>query len=101
MVATINTVILYLYGHDKYPSLAHDMHRSGGPPGAVFESIASAYAHMADDDKGADQDGTGAAAPTGDDEERTRKAYRTDDGVTYPASRGSGAGDTDHRPEAR
>jgi putative heme transporter len=107
VVATINTVILYLYGHDKYPSLAHDMHRPGGPPGAVFESIASAYAHMADDDKGADQDGTGAAAPTGDDEERTGKAYRTDDGgsyavddgVTYPASRGSGAGDTDHRPE--
>jgi putative heme transporter len=56
VVATINTVVLYLYGHDKYPSLAHDMHRPGGPPGAVFESIANAYAHIADDDKGADVD---------------------------------------------
>jgi hypothetical protein len=56
VVATINTVVLYLYGHDKYPSLARDMHRPGGPPGAVFVSIANAYAHIADDDKGADAD---------------------------------------------
>ncbi|GAA4421976.1 hypothetical protein GCM10023169_15690 [Georgenia halophila] len=38
VVATINTVLLYLYGHDKYPRLADDPDRSGGPPGSYVRS---------------------------------------------------------------
>jgi len=34
VVATINTVMLYLYGRDKYPHLADRPGRSGGPPQA-------------------------------------------------------------------
>lgn len=87
VVATINTVVLYLYGHDKYPSLDQDMHRPGGPPGAVFESIATSYAHIADADKGAD-DGAPAPRVPGDDD-----GARPDDA---PVADG-GASEADHR----
>ncbi|MFC7404920.1 AI-2E family transporter [Georgenia alba] len=38
VVATINTVLLYLYGRDKYPKLAADADRSGGPPGTYVHT---------------------------------------------------------------
>ncbi|WP_193313029.1 AI-2E family transporter [Georgenia subflava] len=74
VVATINTVVLYLYGHDKYPSLATDWHRPGGPPGALFASIEHSYDHIADRDKGAedeDSDDAGTGDPDGADAGRT------------------------------
>jgi predicted PurR-regulated permease PerM len=88
VVATINTVVLYLYGHDKYPSLDQDMHRPGGPPGAVFESIASAYAHIADADKNADD-----ATPSGGVATRDDGGTRAPEGV----SADGGVPDGDHR----
>ena len=43
VVAVINTVMLYFTGHDKYPHLAADIHRPGGPPGALEAAIAASW----------------------------------------------------------
>ncbi|WP_240646004.1 AI-2E family transporter [Georgenia sp. SYP-B2076] len=61
--AVINTVVLYLHGHDKYPRLATDLNRPGGPPGALAGAIEDAYAHVAEED-----DDGGVLAESGDDE---------------------------------
>lgn len=44
-VAVVNTIILYLTNHDRYPELADDVNRPGGPPGTLHEDIAQSYAH--------------------------------------------------------
>lgn len=49
IVAVLNTVLLYLYGHDKYPKLATDVTRPGGPPGTLEDAIEDSYAHIAAD----------------------------------------------------
>ncbi|MFH5824383.1 AI-2E family transporter [Georgenia sp. AZ-5] len=49
VVAVLNTVVLYLHGHDKYPQLATDLNRPGGPPGAVTSAIEEDYAHMGEE----------------------------------------------------
>ncbi|MFH5824547.1 AI-2E family transporter [Georgenia sp. AZ-5] len=49
VAAVINTVVLYLHGHDKYPQLATDLNRPGGPPGAVTSAIEEDYAHTGDE----------------------------------------------------
>ena len=61
VVAVINTVVLYLIGHDQYPRLATDARRPGGPPGGVTAAIREAYEHIADDDARADDDALAAA----------------------------------------
>ncbi|RPF26049.1 AI-2E family transporter [Georgenia muralis] len=43
VAAVLNTVLLYLNGHDKYPEIADDLNRPGGPPGAVTEAIEASY----------------------------------------------------------
>lgn len=48
IAGVVNTVVLYLHGHDKHPHAATDWHRPGGPPGVLFRSIADSYGH--DDD---------------------------------------------------
>lgn len=58
IVAVINTVMLYLHGHDKYPKLATDVTRPGGPPGTLDDAIEDDLAHIAAD--GSEEDGTPA-----------------------------------------
>lgn len=42
-VAFLNTVILYFNGRDKFPALANDPARPGGPPGAFSEQIEGTF----------------------------------------------------------
>src|SRR5690606_29855955 len=44
IAAVVNTVVLYLHGHDKHPRVATDWHRPGGPPGTLFRSIEDSFA---------------------------------------------------------
>ncbi|MDO5049453.1 MAG: AI-2E family transporter [Actinomycetaceae bacterium] len=44
VVAFINTSVLYLYGYDKFPELAKNANRPGGPPGNLSEQIMATYA---------------------------------------------------------
>ncbi|WP_297556149.1 AI-2E family transporter [uncultured Actinomyces sp.] len=44
VLAFLNTSILYLYGYDKFPNLATDNERAGGPPGSLEEQILTSYA---------------------------------------------------------
>ncbi|KAE8764760.1 AI-2E family transporter [Georgenia thermotolerans] len=50
LVAVVNTVMLYFTGHDKYPHLATDIHRPGGPPGALEAAIAASWEREVEDD---------------------------------------------------
>ncbi len=43
ILAFINSVTLYLHGHDPMPSLATDPNRPGGPPGSLDAQIAQSY----------------------------------------------------------
>lgn len=43
VVAFINTVVLYITGHDKFPDLATKEDRPGGPPGQLHAMIAASY----------------------------------------------------------
>ena len=43
LLAVINTVVLYLSGHDKFPYLDTDWKRPGGPPGSLILSIRETY----------------------------------------------------------
>lgn len=45
LMAFINTVALYLSGHDTYPELAHDENRVGGPPGSLSDQISKSYGY--------------------------------------------------------
>ncbi|PYG00879.1 Predicted PurR-regulated permease PerM [Georgenia satyanarayanai] len=70
VAAVVNTVVLYLHGHDKHPSVATDWYRPGGPPGTLFRSIADSFP---DDEDDGDEDATATASvptadPTDDDE---------------------------------
>ncbi|MHB1064893.1 MAG: AI-2E family transporter [Georgenia sp.] len=60
IVAVINTVLLYLHGHDKYPKLATDVTRAGGPPGTLDDAIEDDFAHIAADGSG-EEEGVGPA----------------------------------------
>lgn len=67
VVATINTVMLYLYGRDKYPNLAKADVRPGGPPGSYELSPAGAGPadeHPAEDAP-SDTAGVGASQSVG------------------------------------
>ncbi|WP_454084577.1 AI-2E family transporter [Georgenia sp. Marseille-Q6866] len=72
IAAVVNTVVLYLHGHDKHPRAATDWHRPGGPPGTLFRSIADSYA--ADEGDEDDDEAAATASVTvgepEDDEER-------------------------------
>lgn len=43
ILAFVNTVTLYLHGHDPIPKLATDQNRPGGPPGSLNRQIAESY----------------------------------------------------------
>lgn len=43
LLAFVNSVTLYLHGHDPMPSLATDLNRPGGPPGSLDKQIARSY----------------------------------------------------------
>lgn len=43
VLAFLNTSILYLYGYDKFPNLATDNDRAGGPPGSLEEQLLTSY----------------------------------------------------------
>lgn len=43
IVAFLNTVFLYLHGHDPFPELATDVKRAGGAPGTLAEQIRGSY----------------------------------------------------------
>ncbi|WP_324650705.1 AI-2E family transporter [Georgenia sp. H159] len=62
IAAVINTVVLYLNGHDKHPRAATDWYRPGGPPGTLFRSIADSYAASTGDPE--DDDAFEAATVT-------------------------------------
>lgn len=43
IAAFLNTVFLYLHGHDPFPELATNVKRAGGAPGTLAEQIYSSY----------------------------------------------------------
>ncbi len=43
VTAFANTSMLYLHGYDKFPQLANDDDRPGGPPGTLEEAIFATY----------------------------------------------------------
>lgn len=43
VTAFVNTSMLYLHGYDKFPQLANDDNRPGGPPGTLEEAIFATY----------------------------------------------------------
>lgn len=43
IVAFINTSMLYLHGYDKFPQLASDINRPGGPPGTLEQQVLATY----------------------------------------------------------
>lgn len=45
IVAFLNTVVLYLSGHDSMPELAEKHERIGGPPRTIHAQIAASYIH--------------------------------------------------------
>ncbi|HHW82751.1 MAG TPA: AI-2E family transporter [Actinomycetales bacterium] len=45
LMAFVNTFMLYLSGHDKYPRLATDPDRPGGPPGTLRQQIRTSYGY--------------------------------------------------------
>jgi predicted PurR-regulated permease PerM len=67
LVAVVNTVMLYFTGHDKYPHLATDIHRPGGPPGALEAAIDASWDREVEDG-GADAGGPGQDQTLGDQE---------------------------------
>ncbi|MEE6295786.1 AI-2E family transporter [Georgenia wangjunii] len=92
LIAVINTVVLYLHGHDKYPRLATDWHRPGGPPGILFGAIRDSYAHVAED---SDDDGAATSAATADeidDDVIPAGADEIDDDVIPAGADDDGAG---------
>ncbi|WP_413451158.1 AI-2E family transporter [Georgenia phoenicis] len=71
IAAVVNTVVLYLHGHDKHPRAATDWYRPGGPPGTLFRSIADSYeASDEDDADGETVDAATVSGPEPDDESR-------------------------------
>lgn len=70
IAAVVNTVVLYLHGHDKHPRAATDWHRPGGPPGTLFRSIADSYTPDEEDD--ADEATATASVHVADPEEDER-----------------------------
>lgn len=51
LMAFINTFMLYMAGHDKYPRLASDPDRPGGPPGTLQDQIRESYGYAPDDEE--------------------------------------------------
>lgn len=43
IIAFLNTSMLYFHGYDKFPQLAHDDERPGGPPGTLERQILATY----------------------------------------------------------
>ena len=43
IIAFLNTSVLYFHGYDKFPDVATDINRPGGPPGYLDEMIAATY----------------------------------------------------------
>ena len=70
IAGVINTVVLYLHGHDKHPKAATDWHRPGGPPGILFRSIADSFG-KGDEGKALDPATVGADAGEDLDEEES------------------------------
>ena len=62
IAAVVNTVFLYLHGHDKHPQVATNWHRPGGPPGTLFRSIEDSFDRRAGDK---DRDLAAASATVG------------------------------------
>ncbi|MDO5494164.1 MAG: AI-2E family transporter [bacterium] len=73
LMAFANTFMLYLSGHDKYPRLATDPNRPGGPPGTLREQILASYGYALDSE---DEDTTEYV--TGEDENPGSAAVRPD-----------------------
>nr|NLD40271.1 AI-2E family transporter [Actinomycetales bacterium] len=48
LMAFVNTFMLYLSGHDKFPRLATDPDRPGGAPGTLHEQVRSSYGYATD-----------------------------------------------------
>ncbi|HLT85058.1 MAG TPA: AI-2E family transporter [Phototrophicaceae bacterium] len=67
VAAVINTVVLYLSGHDKHPKAATDWYRPGGPPGTLFRSIEDSFTKSSGDPEG--DDATDAASVSGDEDD--------------------------------
>jgi putative heme transporter len=63
IVAVINTVMLYFTGHDKYPHLATDINRPGGPPGALEAAISASWHKETESDGVVLDDGSAVSAP--------------------------------------
>src|SRR5690606_2510228 len=67
VAAAINTVVLYLSGHDQHPKAATDWYRPGGPPGPLFRSIEDSFTKPSGDPEG--DDATDAASVSGDEDD--------------------------------
>ncbi|TRW43777.1 AI-2E family transporter [Georgenia yuyongxinii] len=69
IVAVINTVMLYFTGHDKYPHLATDINRPGGPPGALEAAISASWHKETENDGVVVDDGPPTPTPDGEDDD--------------------------------
>lgn len=74
VAAVVNTVVLYLHGHDKHPRAATDWHRPGGPPGTLFRSIADSYAAEEEDEEDDDAATASASVAVGEPEDDDERA---------------------------
>lgn len=114
VVAVINTIILYLTNHDRYPELAEDVNRPGGPPGSLHEDIAQSYAHylpakIFSADAGGDTDAASAAGSGGGRSgggARSGRGGRSEGGARSGGAGGAGApgtgsGSVEDNPQVR
>lgn len=98
IAAVINTVVLYLHGHDKYPSLATDWYRPGGPPGALLQAIEESFGPKQVDEGRAREHSSLSAASPGTAEAHTPDDVGEDDedgGEDDEDGRGAGRSGTD------
>ncbi|MGM0385411.1 MAG: AI-2E family transporter [Actinomycetota bacterium] len=76
IMAFLNTVGLYLSGHDTVPALATSPTRPGGPPGTLDSQVRASYGYTDEESPKADDDAAGtrgaaAASDGGESEEAT------------------------------
>ena len=92
IAAVVNTVTLYLHGHDKHPAAATNWYRPGGPPGTLFRSIEDSYDRSSGST--ADSAVTAATVPSPEDSDDAADIEDADGAGPAPAdssSKGSSA----------
>ncbi|QDB78350.1 AI-2E family transporter [Georgenia wutianyii] len=85
VAAVVNTVVLYLAGHDKHPRAATDWHRPGGPPGTLFRSIKDSFESSTTEEEEDEEDKAMQTASVTSDEDAPADLPGTPDTPDRPA----------------